>query len=307
MNTTRKSAFFQSLNPPLNPYINALFGIMKKTIFILILTVSIFLTQKRVDLHRKGLRQVDELTYIPSGKYLKTAVLGYDQLAADFFWLRVVQHIGDKEKEAQGYPLIYQLIDLVTDLDPRFSYAYKVGGIILSLYAERIQESNALLEKGVKENPEVWDLPFFLGFNHFFYLGDYYTAAEYMNKAAQLPGRPPYLPKLVARLYAQAGTPDVALEFLYRASEQAPNEFIRKELEKRMKEVMIERDIIFLEKAVKIYQERYKRLPDNLKDLIRGKIIPGLPPEPFGGYYYLDRKSKQILSSTHPERLRVYK
>ncbi len=280
---------------------------MKKVILILILTASIFLTQKRVDLHRKGLRQVDEFTYLPSGKYLKTAALGYDQLAADLFWLRVVQYIGDNEKEAQGYPLIYQLIDLVTDLDPKFSFAYKVGGIILSIYAKRIQESNALLEKGFKENPEVWDLPFFLGFNHFFYLGDYYTAAEYMNKAAQLPGHPPYLPKLVARLYAQAGSPEVALEFLARAYEQAPNELIREELKRRMKEVIIERDILFLEKAVKIYQERYKRLPDTLNDLIRGKIIQGLPQEPFGGYYYLDPESKQILSSTHPERLRIYK
>jgi tetratricopeptide (TPR) repeat protein len=283
---------------------------MKKAFFIffiLILIALIYITQKEVDLHRKALRQTEELTYIPSGKYLKTAVLGYDQIAADFFWLRVVQYIGDKEKEAQGYPLIYQLIDLVTNLDPKFSYAYKLGGIILSVYTERIKESNALLDKGVKENPEVWDLPFFLGFNYFFYLSDYYTAAEYIKKASQIPGHPRYLPKLVARLYAQAGSPEVALEFLYRASEQAPNEKIREELKERMKEVIIERDIIFLEKAVKIYQEKYRRLPDSLKDLVREKIIQGLPPEPFDGYYYLDPKSKEIKSSTHPERLRIYK
>lgn len=283
---------------------------MKKAIFIfliLILTASIFPTQKRVDLHRKALRQVDELTYIPSGKYLKTAVLGYDQIVADFFWLRAVQYIGDKEKTNQGYPLIYQLLDLVTDLDSRFDYAYKVGGIILSMYTKRIQESNAILEKGIRENPEVWDLPFSLGFNHFFYLNDYSTAAEYMHKAAQLPGRPRYLPKLAARLYAQAGTPEVALEFLYRVYEQAPNEQVREELKERMKEVTIEKDIIFLEKAVKVYQERYKNLPDDLIDLVQERIIQELPPEPFGGYYYLDPKSKEINSSTHPGRLRVYK
>jgi tetratricopeptide (TPR) repeat protein len=283
---------------------------MRKTFFILILlilTALIYPTHKRVDANRKELKQVDEHTYIPSGKYLKTAVLGYDQIIADFFWLRVVQYIGDKEKEARGYPLIYRLVDLVTDLDPGFSFAYKVGGIILTVYSKRIQESNTMLEKGIKENPEVWDLPFFLGFNHFFYLSDYYTAAEYMNRAAQLPGHPPYLPKLVARLYAQAGTPEVALEFLYRVYEQAPNEKIREELKERMKEVIIERDIIFLEKAVKVYQERYKCLPEDLKDLVRGKIIQELPQEPFEGRYLYDPRTGEVKSSTHPERLRIYK
>ncbi len=284
--------------------------IMKKAIFIfliLILTASIFAIQKRVDLHRKGLRQVDEVTYIPSGKYLKTAVIGYDQITADFYWLKTIQYIGDKRRAISGYPMVYPLVDLVTDLDPRFDYAYQVAGVLLAIYDRNIEKSNTILEKGLKNVPGVWQIPMYLGFNHFFFLEDYTRAAKYVEMAAALPGRPAYLPLLAARLYSEAKDPGAGIEFLTNILEEIDVELWRNAFGDRIKLLMIERDLIYLERAIKDFSRQEGRRPRNLKELIISGLIRRVPQEPFEGRYLYDPGTGEVKSSTHPERLRVYK
>ena len=82
---------------------------------------------------------------------------------------------------------------------------------------------------------------------------------------------------------------------------------VKDQLETRIKEVMIERDIRALGKAVSRYREREGHGPPALRDLVRRGYIRGLPPEPFGGEYILDATTGVISSSTHPERLHVYR
>ena len=183
-------------------------------ITILFLCVSLVLLQLQLDRLRHGGNEPD-LT-LPSGRFLKVAVLGYRQVAADFFWVKATLYIGDTVRAARGYPQLYPLADLVTDLDPRFLVPYQAAGITLSVYAERPDESTRILTKGMRERPDYWVFPFYVGFNYFYHLHDYLTAAKFLEQASALPDRPAYLPSLVARLYAQAGRPETALEFLAR-------------------------------------------------------------------------------------------
>lgn len=243
---------------------------------------------------------------LPKGEYLKPVVLGYEQLVGDIIWLRTIQVIGEKVVTPQGYDWIYHALDVVTTLDPKFVYAYQLGGVTLSVLGRRPDLSNTLLEKGMRENPEVWQIPFYIGFNNFFYLNDYEAAAEYMDKASKLPGHPAYLPKLAARLYVQAGNPDVALDFLARMYKDTDDEKVKLALEQRIKEVIVERDTMFLEEAINRYKEAYKLYPENLQDLIRRRIIKEMPHEPFGGFYYLHQGDGKVYSSTIKQRMKVY-
>ena len=284
---------------------------MRKGVLLLlslaILSTGAFLSFKRIDAMKAGLREEGRGIYIPSSQFLRPAVLGYDAMVADLYWLKSVQYIGDRYWFKKRYPQIYPLLDLVTDMDPKFEYAYEVGGIILSVYGRRIDESIALLKKGYKNDLGYWEIPFYIGFNYFYYLGDYETAADYLEKAVAMPRSPAYLPKLVARLRAQAGKPSTALEFLKRVYNSTDDENVRKELEKRMKEVMVERDIQFLEGAIKVFKERFGRAPDDIALLVSKGIINRIPEEPFGGYYYIDPETHEVKSSVVKERLRVYR
>jgi tetratricopeptide (TPR) repeat protein len=159
-------------------------------------------------------RSPETLLYLPSGKYLKPLMLGFNQLAADFLWLKVVTYFGGHYLTDKNFSWLYRILDLTTTLDPYFRLPYEFGGIVLSVEKGDIDQSNALLKKGIQYHPDYWRLPFYLGFNYFFYLKDPETAAGYISRAASLPGHPPYLPKLAASLYAGAGHKDIALDFL---------------------------------------------------------------------------------------------
>ena len=270
------------------------------------IVLSIYMTQTYIERHKGIEQRIEKVMFLPKGEYLKPAVIGYEQLVGDIIWLRTIQVIGDKVVTPKGYDWVYHALDVVTTLDPKFAYAYQLGGVTLSVLGKRPDLSNMLLEKGSRENPDVWQIPFYIGFNNFFYLNDYEAAAEYMDKASKLPGHPEYLPKLAARLYVQAGNPNVALEFLARMHKDTDDEKVKLALEQRIKEVIVERDAMFLEEAVNRYKEVYKLYPKNLQDLIRRGIINEIPHEPFVGFYYLHQGDGKVYSSTIKERMKVY-
>lgn len=250
--------------------------------------------------------RIEELAQLPRGEYLKPALLGYHHLGADVLWLRLVQVIGSKQNTADEYEWMYHALDVITTLDPQYAYAYYAGGVILGDLANRPDLSNRLLEKGVTANPAVWNIPFLLGYNYYFLLGDPAKGAEYIMQAASLPDCPDYLSGLATRMAAEAGQPETALVFLEARLRETQDQEMREFLAKRMKEVIIERDIRVLEGAVAAYRVQHRVLPGTLTDLVAAGALPMLPLEPFGGNYLLDRKTGFVSSSTHPERLRTF-
>jgi hypothetical protein len=205
------------------------------------------------------------------------------------------------------YEWLYHALDVITTLDPQYDYVYQAGGIVLTELAHRVDLSNRLYIKGIEANPNVWQIPFYLGFNYFFYLHEDAKASQYMLRAARLPGGPPYLPFLATRLAAEAGNPEIALSFLGEMWRQTHDEQIKAQLETRMKELVVERDVQILQTAVERYTQITNHPLRHLAQLVSAGILSALPQEPFGGEYRYNAKSGEILSSTHPERLRVKK
>jgi hypothetical protein len=105
---------------------------------------------------------------------------------------------------------------------------------------------------------------------------------------------------------AEAGNPETALAFLEARLRETNDPEMREPLVKRVNEVIIERDVQMLERAVDIYQARHQALPTTLTALVEDRILAGLPIEPFGGEYRIDVRTGSVSSSTHPERLRTF-
>jgi len=256
---------------------------------------------------RPSLVRAEELSYLPKGEYLKLAVLGYRQLAADLIWLKAVQHLGEKHQTRAGYLSAYHAVDVLTDVDPTFVFAYQAAGTVLGVWAGLPRESIALLTKGMRHHPEAWQLPFYVGYDYFYELHDPVMAARYFRMASLLRGAPDYLPKLAARMTVEVGDPQAALEFLQRLYQQTEDEQVRQGLGRRMKEVIAERDIRFLEEGVRRYAARYGKLPVKLEDLVTGGIVRRIPEEPFGGIYELQASEGTVTSTGLRERLRVHR
>lgn len=255
--------------------------------------------------------KLEQLRLLPRGEVLKPALLGYHQLGADLLWLRVVQVLGDRVVRDKDYEWLYHALDVITTVDPKYVYAYEAGGVVLAELAMRVDLSNKLLEKGLAPNPTSWQIPFRLGFNHFFHLGDHPRAAEYMAQAARIPGPfpigpPHYTARLASRLYVQGKNPEVALEFLEAMLEQTTDELVREKLQRRIKRVSLERDLQLLERQIQQYAGLKGKNPSSLMELVTAGLLPGIPLEPYGGVYLYDPKSGKVASSSHDERMGVY-
>ena len=278
-------------------------GLVPCLVLCLFLSVIIALQYARQAVREHDELPVRDLAVLPPGEYLKPALLGYEHLAADILWLRIVQVLGQGTLSAADYEWLYRALDVVTTLDPGYAYAYQAGGVILAELGRRPDLSTALLEKGMRANPAVWQIPFYLGYNHFFHFHDSRRAAEFMAQAAKLPGRPTYLPRLVARLYAEAGSVQLALEWLVPLWRDAEDVHIKGALDARIKDLTMTRDLQRFEAAVARYRKIHGTTPRRLEDLVRDGVLSSIPPEPFGGTYHLDPLTGAVASSTRPKRI----
>jgi hypothetical protein len=270
-----------------------------------ILITSVHLLQGQLDQQRAATPKLQRFMYLPQGEHLRIAVLGYHQVVADLLWIPAIQAMGERTVSEQAGHWIAHALDVITTLDPKFIRVYEAGGIALTTLVTMPEESNRLLQKGIGHNPDVWELPFLLGFNYYFELHDDRTAAEYIARASRLPRAPAYLAPFAARLYVSARDPEDAIVFLSQVYAQTTEENMKQVLERRLKEVIVERDLQLLEEAISRYRGRNKRAPERLEDLVGPGLLRELPREPFGGHYLYDPLTGTVRSSEMKERLQV--
>ncbi len=250
--------------------------------------------------------RAEQLAYLPKGEYLRIAVLGYRQVVADLIWLQAVQHIGAKRDTQHGYTWTYHAVDVLTDLDPTFVPPYQATGLFLGVLVGRQEEGLAILSKGIRHNPSNWQLPFLAGYISYYELCNPVAGGEYLRMAAQIPGAPAYLPQLAARMTVESGDPAAAFEFLDRFSRGVSDERVREALGRRMTQVVQEKDILFLEGAIRSYRSRYGKSPAKLDDLLLHGVITQLPEDPLGGQYEIDILTGAVSASSNRERLRIH-
>ena len=249
--------------------------------------------------------KLQQLMYLPNGEYLRMASFGYRELAADLLWLQAIQVMGERKLSEEAGHWLYRALDVITTLDPKFVRAYEAGSLALCTLVVLPEESNRLLEKGIQYNPQEWKLPFLLGINYYFEFADDEKSAESMAQAARLPGAPDIIARLAAKLYVSAKSPQQAVDLLAKIYEETLDENIRKHLELRLKETIVERDLNILEQSISRYLANQSRRPERLEDLVGAGLLRELPREPFGGRYLYEPETGTVRSSEVTERMRI--
>ncbi|MBF0224836.1 MAG: hypothetical protein HQK76_05210 [Desulfobacterales bacterium] len=283
----------------------------KITILIIILAISLccFLSiEITIDRDYRQIYTIEDLKYLPSGEFLGGAALTYDELLADFLWIKAIFYFADHIKTDKDYTWLYHILNITTALDPAFQYPYEFGGIVLSTEALDIKHSIEILEKGMKnvseKHPRYWYFPFYIAFNYMYHEEDFLKAAHYLELAIKFPRAPKYLPRLVAKLYANINDHDVAIKFLQEIIDNADNEDLKKSLKLRLNEVIIDKDIKLLEKALNIFYSKFNKYPDSIEELVKTGIIKELPIDPVGGKYYISQNN-EIHSTSIDKKLKI--
>lgn len=272
---------------------------------IVLSAAGVAVTRPMLEPEAKALGRVRDPAWLPSGRLLRTASFGQRLVLADLYWLRTVMYVGEATLLPQrGWAALHPLGNIVTDLDPRYAYAYQVVGSNLSGLAHDVAASDRILEKGMQNVPDRWSLPFLYAFNKFFYEGDFATAAAYARRAAEV-GRRPHLALLAANLFLAVDSEEhyrSALSFLELTLQQTDQPELREQLEERILKVRVYAALSTLERAVRTFQERNQRRPLSLDELVWAGFLPRLPAHPPGGTFEYDAWNGTVRSSTFGPR-----
>ena len=230
---------------------------------------------------------------------------GFRNVLSDIVWLQAVQVAGTRKMNHWDYDRLYDLLDVVMNFDPKFEIPYLLGGLVLGESPDHAKKALKVFERGKGEYPTDWRFPFYIGYTNYFSLGETETAGKAMAEAARLPRSPAYLPGLASRMLSEAREPGAALALLETIVRQESDPARRAVLERRIREVTVERDLQALERAVESYREKIGAVPRELSDLVRAGILSGIPEEPNGGRYLMEPGGK-VRSDRVSQRLRVF-
>jgi hypothetical protein len=231
---------------------------------------------------------------------------GFRNFFGDLAWLEAVQVVGARKITPGEYDRLYVLLQTVVNFDPRFVVPYLMGGIFLGDSPGNVRDALDILDRGRMNHPADWRFPFYIGYTRYFSLGDPLEGAKALEAAARLPDSPPYLPLLASRMFSEGRAPETALAFLERMVREETDPARLEILRKRIREVIVERDIQSLEKAVAAYRETNRRVPGTLEDLVRAGLLRRIPKEPHGGRYVLSPEGA-VASNRVTARLKVFR
>jgi tetratricopeptide (TPR) repeat protein len=245
------------------------------------------------------------LLYVRSPEFLTRAALSYDALLADVYWIRTVQHFGrTKLSDAadKQYDLLYPLLDLTTSLDPRFNIAYQFGAIFLAEAfpggAGRPDLAIALLEKGLKAQPDRWQFAQDLGFVHYWWRQDYARAAEWFQRAADMPRAPNWLAAMAAVTLAQGGNRESSRRLWQEVlGGSGEAEWLRRQAEFRLTQLDAMDQIAALEDLIEAYERQVGSRPRAWLDLVRAGALGGIPIDPERHPYVLDPVAGDVTLS----------
>jgi len=256
--------------------------------------------------------------FVPDPALARVLSLGFNSLAADYYWLQAVQAIGgDTVITAELADHLGKLIDVVTTLDPWVDHPYRFAAVWLIESEQNVRTANRLLERGIAHHPEEWRNHFYLGFNQFYYLMENEEAAEELLEASRLPGSPAYLGRLVARLRSETADIDVSEVFLRELVRGTQDEASRAGYEAALDEIEIEKKARHLDRARKQFETLHGRDIMNVRELVEGPLavvheLPNPEPESLprslgrGSVWELDFETDTIVSTYYGDRYRLH-
>ncbi len=251
---------------------------------------------------------VDESLYL-NGKTAKRISLGFNGLVADWYWMRSLQYVGRKiidmpadvsidNLSQLNMKLLAPLLDTATTLDPQFLDPYEYAAVVLP--AVNVQQAIRITQKGIDANPEAWRLYHHLGYIHW-QQHDYAAASEIYGRGAQIPGAPPWMEAMKARMAAEGGSRSTAREIYTRMYEQSGEDSIKDMAHKHLLQLDSWDQQDGLRKLLTAYQARTGHCPASWRELdpvFRALRVPvdasRAPLDPTGVPYVLNSAACEV-------------
>ena len=257
----------------------------------------------------------DESLYL-NGKTARRMSLGFNGLAADWYWMRSLQYVGRKimnlpenvvldNLEQLNLMLLPSLLETATTLDPQFLDPYEYAAVVLP--AVDVNQAIRITKKGIEANPSAWRLYQHLGYIYW-QQHEYQAAAETYGRGAQIPGVPPWMEAMKARMAVEGGSRSTAREIYSRMYEQSSDDKVKDMARRRLLQLDALDQIDGLQKMLAAFQKRYGRCPATWKELdpvfraVRLSLgEDGAPLDPSGTAYVFGKTHCDVQVSSKSE------
>lgn len=187
-------------------------------------------------------REIDvNMLFVPPPDMVRKGAAGFDNCIADSLWLSLLQYYGERYfSQSRKMVNLDAMFMLITDLDPKFWFAYWLGAWALSDDGQP-DRALALLKAGEARNPDHLHYPYLQGFINFLYMGDYEEAAACFERAHTKPiveweDQRRFCKTMAARMYQKVGKDELALKVwqnLYaNATDRSLKDIARRNIER---------------------------------------------------------------------------
>lgn len=270
---------------------------------ILIGLAIIFGLSRWLDSHRPPVDDsISEEQLYVNGVTMRRMSLGFNGLAADWYWMRSLQYVGGKIQKLPtnttidslgelNLKLLAPLLDNATTLDPQFMEPYAYAAVVLPDID--LPQAIRITQKGIDANPTDWRLYQHLGFIHW-QQKNYRAAGDAYSRGAALPGAPQWMEAMKARMEVEGGSRKLAREIYTRMYQQSEEEQVRKMAELRLLNLASLDDREVLLKVLSAFKVKTGQCPSSwnetapwLRALNLKVDSSGAPLDPGGTPYFL--------------------
>lgn len=206
---------------------------------------------------------------------VKRLSLGFNGLAADWYWMRSLQYVGAKiidlpenvQLESLGQldlKLLVPLLDTTTTLDPQFLAPYQYAAAVLPEID--VPAAIRIIRKGIDANPSAWRLYHHLGYIYW-QQNDFTAAGEAYGRGAALAGAPAWMAAMKARMLSEGGSRNTAREIYARMYEEASDDLVKDMARRRLLQLdyFDERDA--LRRLLAGFKSRTGRCPQSWREM----------------------------------------
>lgn len=143
---------------------------------------------------------------------------GMKEQMADTLWVRALQDFGYCEQPlakqvCRANSWVFRMLDLITDLAPKFRMPYATGGLTLSIVVNDQSGASVIFDKGVAAFPSDWPILSRAAYHALYEEKNKTKAAGLMERAAKA-GAPPWYYLLAARLAKDEGDVNFGVSLL---------------------------------------------------------------------------------------------
>ncbi len=272
---------------------------MKRDFFLILVIVVGLLAAALLthwnEVHSRDLQVqlADEQLYL-NGPAMKRLTLAFNGLAADWYWIRSLQYVGRKmvayedthtgnlDLNSLSYldlRVLPSLLRMATTLDPQFLEPYYYGALILPTLNP--DEAISLLNQGIAANPDKWRLYQHLGYIYW-QRGDYDKASDIYAAGAKIPGVPPWMMAMSARMKAEGGASQAAREMYMHLAESSQDSNVKQMVNAQLMRLdsLEERDKI--RRVLADFTARSGHCPTSWKEISSALPAAGLRVDPSG-------------------------